>query len=109
MKFVVVAEDAVEEIHREADDGGKQFSGKSVARRLGQMVGIIDRPVEDVEKELEEVMKNIQTILKKVSTSPVGEMKLEGMEVGISITGEGSIGVATVGAEASITLSFTKA
>ena len=75
---------------------------------MARSFGIVERPVEEVKADLERVVGHIHTVLEAMAASPVGDLKLEGLEIGIAISGEGSIGIATVGAEASVTLQFTK-
>ena len=93
---------------RPADAGGTRYGRKEVFQALARSFGIVERPVEEVKADLERVVGHIHTVLEAMAASPVGDLKLEGLEIGIAISGEGSIGIATVGAEASVTLQFTK-
>jgi hypothetical protein len=64
--------------------------------------------METLEKELDRVQDELDTLLAKVKTTDPGGFRLRTVEVSLSISGEGSIGVATIGAEASLSLSFER-
>ena len=63
----------------------------------------LERAKDDIEK----VQEQVECLLESVGKKDSGKMRLAGVEVGLAISAEGSIGVATVGAEVSITLSYS--
>jgi hypothetical protein len=90
---------------RPADKAGKTHGAKEVAEFA---LSLIKRPAKEVRAELERVVEDMRAILPSVSASPVGGLVFDGFEVGLAITKEGSIGIASAGAEISVTLHFTK-
>jgi hypothetical protein len=58
---------------------------------------------------LVDVQAQVGELLKDAQKSPVGDMRLTQILVGLTITAEGSIGVASIGAEANLTLVYAKA
>ncbi len=62
-----------------------------------------------VEGELDRVQPQIDAILSKIDSGPRNGYKLSEIEVSLSISAEGSIGIVTAGAEVGIALTFTKA
>ncbi|MGH3171091.1 MAG: Pepco domain-containing protein [Trebonia sp.] len=66
-------------------------------------------PLVTLDADLDALIGQIHEVSADVAAPPVGHLKLDGLEIGLAINGSGSIGIATVGAEASITLSFTAA
>lgn len=93
---------------RPANEGGSEH-GLNVINRVGRALGVVHRPVAQVKSELDTVLAQIRTMLDSVSSAPIGNFKLDGLEVGLAISAEGSIGIATAGVEASVTLKFAKA
>ena len=90
---------------RPADEAGTRHGMKEAAQAIRSSL-TFTRPVVDVQADLERVVAQVRTIIDAVDSSPVGNLHMEGFDVGIAISGEGSIGVATVGAEASVTIRF---
>lgn len=63
-----------------------------------------------LEKELTEAQDQIGRLVGSLEQgSPSGKFGLSEISLSLAVSGEGSIGIATVGAEASITLTFAKA
>lgn len=92
-----------------ADAGGETHGLKEIAGRAVRAFGVKKRSVDAVKDDLKAVLANIRTVLESVEASAVGDLSLEGIDVGLAISGEGSIGIATAGVEASVTLRFTRA
>lgn len=72
----------------------------------------VHRPKEvDLDKlqdGLQRVQGQIDELLKSVKTSAVAGYRLSSIEVSLGISAEGSIGVATAGVQASMSLSFER-
>jgi hypothetical protein len=62
----------------------------------------------DVKDELDRVEGQLETLLAGVSDTETAGFRLSEVEVGLSVTAEGSIGIATVGGEVSLTLRFCR-
>lgn len=90
---------------RKADKGGEP---QSMFSAVASICRSEPKPAKDMAAELNKITGQIEKLIAVVKTSPVGDMRLDGIEVGLAISAEGSIGIATAGVEASITLSFTK-
>ncbi|MGH7080464.1 MAG: Pepco domain-containing protein [Acetobacteraceae bacterium] len=91
---------------KSAEAGAGRRAAKAVVPRL---LGIEERAVAEVKADLDALIGQIHEVFADVAASPVGRLKLDGLEIGLAINGSGSIGIATVGAQASITLRFTAA
>jgi hypothetical protein len=90
----------------------------SIGDRLDGVVhGPVTKIVEKVSKAIDAdlFIVQINSIVEKVSmaTSRIakvaGEFSADEITIGLAITGEGSIGIATVGAEATIEIKFSRA
>lgn len=53
------------------------------------------------------IRSQVERLLTTVSTGTIGAMQLSEVEIALSVTAEGGIGIATVGAEASIALVYS--
>jgi hypothetical protein len=73
---------------------------------------LVHRPKEvdlnTLQDGLQTVQGQIDALLKVVKDSTVDDYRLNSVEVSLGISAEGSIGVATAGVEASISLSFER-
>ncbi|MGH7049438.1 MAG: Pepco domain-containing protein [Acetobacteraceae bacterium] len=92
-----------------AEAGGGRRAAKAAVARSPRLLGIEERAVAEVKADLDALIGQIHEVFADVAASPVGHLKLDGLEIGLAINGSGSIGIATVGAQASITLRFTAA
>ncbi len=63
-------------------------------------------PLDKMKSDLEKLAANIGIIAEVIQTKQIGKFKMKSVEVGLAISGEGSIGFATAGVEASITLTL---
>ena len=61
-----------------------------------------------LQASLEKAQDQIDALLKKVRKSTVSGYRLSSIEVSLAISAEGSIGVASAGVEASLSLSFER-
>jgi hypothetical protein len=62
----------------------------------------------DVKVELDRVEAQLETLLAGAKDTETAGFRLMEVEVGLSVTAEGSIGIATVGAGVSLTLRFSR-
>lgn len=62
---------------------------------------------EELGKNLKSTLSQVDKILASVEKTLRSEWKVESIAVGLSITAEGSIGIATAGVETSIEISFS--
>jgi hypothetical protein len=102
-----VPENRAVEANTTADDPFNQHSrfGEMVRKAFGRTEEV---SLSDIEKRLGKLQEQIDCVLEAVSTRDVQGMRLTEVSVGLAVTGEGSIGVATIGAEASITLTYAR-
>jgi hypothetical protein len=63
--------------------------------------------METLSHELLKAQSEVDELLKNVQDS-AGGMRLDQVQVGLTLTGEGSIGIASVGAQASLTLVYMR-
>lgn len=103
--IVPAAAAAVPERIREADKGGEQHGLREAVARLA---GYVPKDTEQLDKKLADIIAQLQEVIGKIEKSPVGQMQLKGVEVGLAISAEGSIGIVSAGVETSITLSFER-
>jgi hypothetical protein len=61
-----------------------------------------------VQSELDGMQSQIDLLLSKIQDPKDGKFRLSEIEFGLAVTAEGSIGIATVGGEVSITLSYSR-
>ncbi len=104
--IVPAAAAAVPERTREADKGGEQHGLREAVSRL---VGYVPKDTGQLDKKLAETIAQLQEVIGEIEKSSVGSMQLKSVEVGLAVSAEGSIGIATAGVETSITLSFERA
>jgi hypothetical protein len=64
--------------------------------------------LDDVKDQLNAIQGELDCLLESLPTPKKGPFGLSEVEVGLSITAEGSIGIATVGGEISLTLTFAR-
>jgi hypothetical protein len=79
--------------------GGETHGIKEVLQRK---LGKAEIDVDKLKKNFEETMNKINNILQNVSETVSNNWELEGISIGLSISAEGSIGIATAGVETSI-------
>jgi len=61
-----------------------------------------------VQSELDGMQGQIDSLLSKIQDPTNAKFRLSDIEFGLSITAEGSIGIATVGGEVSVTLTYSR-
>lgn len=89
---------------RKADEGGDEHG------LLDPVVSLfVRRPAaaKDIEGQMIGAIERVEALVETIRASRVGDMELSGVEVGLAVSAEGTIGIATAGVETSITLSFT--
>jgi hypothetical protein len=85
----------------------EDFREEAAPAFLGRIVGRPkDVSFDKLKNNLERAQKDIDDLLADVKRSTLGDFQLNSIDVSLTISGEGSIGFATAGVEASITLSF---
>jgi hypothetical protein len=85
--------------------GGQTHSLKSIAINLAAKA-----VSEDALREgLEAALGQVRTLFANLRTQAVEGWQVESLSVSLAITAEGSVGVATAGAEASIEVTFQRA
>jgi hypothetical protein len=90
---------------RPADAGGDEHGLVTAVRGMFKP----DRkPVADMKGQLQRALGEVDAMLEGLLDHKVAGMAIEGVDVGLAVTAEGSIGVATVGLETSITLRFAR-
>jgi hypothetical protein len=68
----------------------------------------IKRTVQEIEADLAGVADTISVVAANLVRKVAGEFEMEEIEVALAVSAEGSIGVATAGAEATFTLKFAR-
>jgi hypothetical protein len=81
---------------------------QDAATALCLVHGPTDVDVGKLQGELEKVQGQIADLLKAVKDPAGSGFRLKTIEVALGVTGQGSIGIATAGVEASLTLSFER-
>jgi hypothetical protein len=84
--------------------GGEQHGLKEGIYRLTSKTTINS---EKLSENLKSTLSQVDKILSIVGKTLTSEWKVESIAVGLSITAEGSIGIATAGVETSIEISFS--
>lgn len=88
--------------------GGQEESLKDVGQWVARQLHIQKRSLTDVKADFERLTGQLRSVMATIGSGPFGDMHLDEMEVALAINGKGSIGFATAGVEASITLTFKK-
>jgi hypothetical protein len=103
LTLVIATDEAATE--QELFDRGSESYGPAqwLRRRIASKK---DVELSDVKAQLDKVQDQITALLENIQDSPRGRFRLHEVEVGLAVTAEGSIGVATVGAEVSLSLTF---
>ena len=86
------------------DRGGGETHGmiKGVVKRVTRAI-----PYEDFATELEKVMGQVQAAARSLRAEVEG-YEADEISIGLAVSGEGDIGVATAGVEASIEVTFKR-
>lgn len=89
---------------RPVDRGQGEAHGfaKGIAERAAEAV-----PVQKFSEELDKVIGQVKAIASKVKDG-VADYSADEIKIGLAVTAEGSIGVATVGVEATIEVTLKK-
>ncbi len=83
-----------------APEGLKDLRAKLLGKERNVDLGTLKERMGDVQGQVEELLSGIK--------ESAGGYRLSEVQVALAISGSGSIGVATVGAEASIALTFAR-
>jgi tryptophanase len=86
-------------------EGGKKARKDDTEQHL-RIPFFSDVGVQKLSKEIEDVGTHISGIVEKVATRIASGVTLDEVKVGLAISGEGDIGFASAGMEASIELTF---
>lgn len=101
---LIVATDGVE--HALAPGESVQHGpGQRVRRRLNAKREV---NIAVLQSELTGMQRQIDLLLSQISDPADARFRLADIEFGLSITAEGSIGIATVGGEVSVTLTYSR-
>jgi hypothetical protein len=78
----------------------------------GLIPSVVDGVARKIESEqflrqVEEAVEKVRAIAERIK-GRVGEFEADEITIGLAVSGEGSVGVATVGAEASIEITFKR-
>jgi hypothetical protein len=65
-------------------------------------------PLKKIVEELTKVQGDIEDVLAKIDTKPRKGFTFSGVEISLGLSAGGSIGIATAGVDAGITLHFTR-
>ena len=95
--------DSTEEADRK---GGETHAVKHFKDWVAQKVSV---DPDELRKNLEDAMERVGVMLAKLERDVVKGWALDSISVGLALSAEGSVGIATVGAETSIELGFAKA
>jgi len=91
--------------HRKADEGGIE---EGMFSAVSGYFTTARKPIDNLDKQMASVVAYVQKAIDAIEASPVGALELSGVEVGLAVSVEGTIGIATAGVETSLTLSFTR-
>jgi len=84
--------------------GGETHGLTDWAKRKASEVEI---DTENLKKNIQETLGSIDDVLREVAHNFSENWKLESISVGLSVSAEGSVGIATAGVETSIEVSFS--
>jgi hypothetical protein len=101
LTLIVAGEDDVQ-ITREVKPGESVQHG-FIRRKVAAKTEV---KLDDVRVQLNAIQGQLDSLLESLTDPKAGPFRLSEVEVGLSITAEGSIGIATVGGEVSLTLKF---
>jgi hypothetical protein len=97
--------------------GEKEEEGPMMDRGDGVTHGLNDyikKKVQDIEIDVDKLKDNIEHTVKNIESVLIGlkdtvseQWKLDGITIGLCITAEGSVGIASAGVETSIEVSFS--
>jgi hypothetical protein len=85
--------------------GGKEHGMKEFIQRKANETIEID--VDELKSNIEETISKIAGTLHDVGQTVSDNWKLDGISIGLSLSAEGSVGIATAGVETSIEVSFS--
>ena len=105
LTLIVVGDAQVEQQQAEAE-GYEELGPITWLRR--KVAAKKEVNLSEIHTQLEDVQGQISTLLEKIGDPPAGRFALQEVEVGLAVSAEGSIGVATVGAEVSLSLTFAR-
>ena len=74
----------------------------------GLFVGRKEVPLDKINSELDRVQAELDDVLSKIDTQPKHGFQLSEVAIALGISAEGTIGVVSAGAQAGITLTFSK-
>ena len=104
LTLIVSAEDETPAALRPGEIQPHGF-GKWARRKV---TATTDVSLDDVKSQLDKVQGELDPLLDNLPEPKGGGFQLHEVEVGLFITAEGSIGVATIGGEISLTLTFAR-
>lgn len=84
--------------------GGQTHSLQSIVRNVTSKAV----SEETLRSGLESALKQVRTVVANLHSQAVEGWQVESLSVSLAVTAEGSVGVATVGAEASIEVTFQR-
>jgi hypothetical protein len=67
-----------------------------------------DVPVDKFERELNEALDRLPRVLAQLKARAIDGWAMDSVSISLAVSAEGSIGIATVGTEASIEVSFSR-
>ena len=102
-KINLITQVADETLVRAADKDAEQQAMFGGTKQKFRNVAV---NMDAFENGLVEIVEKMETVVKNLQKSAKENLTLETVEVGLSLNAEGSIGIATAGVEANISLSF---
>ncbi|WP_142280110.1 MULTISPECIES: CU044_2847 family protein [Mycobacterium] len=104
LTLVVASE---EQVTRELEPGESEEQGfvEWTRRKLARKQEV---QLDEVKKQLNEIQGQLDSLLASLPNPKDGPFRLNEVEVGLSISAEGGIGIATVGGEISLSLTFAR-
>lgn len=85
-------------------EGGETHGMKEFFQRKASEIKI---DADELKRNIEETINKITDTLKDVGQTVSDNWKLDSISIGLSISAEGSVGIATAGVETSIEVSFS--
>jgi hypothetical protein len=108
LQLIVLENEVAPVADAELEEEG--FAPHGVRSRARSLLGKVE-PIDfsRFEKELEKIQGQMGSMFEKVSSEkPAGKFSLDEVSVSLAINGSGNIGIAAVGVEASITLTYKR-
>jgi hypothetical protein len=89
---------------------GRKDEAKLHSGSIGRIFGYkkVEKTPESMRADLEKLSETVSTIAESLQAKQAGAFGVKTIEIGLAITAEGSIGIATAGVEASVSITLER-